>query len=337
VIEAVSAGKALMVAGEGPAKARSLLHGDVATVRAMARQSGLPALLGPARRERDPALARVISRAARSASKVTTCALRADTMRRVGLDTGASSDQVYAAMDRWLARGSAGNVGDPAAFVQAVEVVRQVQAHGDGRDGGTIATARIATLRQRSGKGWLLTALRAPAVAKLAADTRPLQLSSFGQADLAEFAHHDCPNARLAACRNPALAVERTANARPLFRLPKASRPSVTVSVLTGCPQDRPQAGQVVNRQKVAEQFAITITDTTTSRNRPGIGTGAGPDGTCVIHHRARQRPGHRHRRDRLQEPGLPSTRPPGRQGRYYLQFDHGGGRAHPAMKGRAR
>lgn len=119
-------------------------------------------------------------------------------------------------------------------------------------------------------------------IAKLAADTRPLQPSALNQADLAEFTHHDYPKARLAACRNPALAVERTANARPCCRLPKASRPPITASVLTGAHGIGLRAGQVVSKHTMARHFTITTT-TTTSRNRPGTDAGAGPDGTCVI------------------------------------------------------
>jgi hypothetical protein len=58
------------------------------------------------------------------------------------------------------------------------------------------------------GLGWL-TCLSAPAIAKLAAEQGPLQLSLFDQADLAEIAHPDYPNERLIACRNPALAADR--------------------------------------------------------------------------------------------------------------------------------
>jgi len=47
--------------------------------------------------------------------------------------------------------------------------------------------------------GWI-TALRAPAIAKLARDDGPLQMSLFDTQDLAEIAH---PDERLIACRNP--------------------------------------------------------------------------------------------------------------------------------------
>jgi hypothetical protein len=82
---------------------RSLPHGHVAAVHAMARQLGLPALLGPACPQRDLALTLVVSRVARPGSKLSTLAWWDDTTLGADLGVaGASTDQVYAAMD-WLA------------------------------------------------------------------------------------------------------------------------------------------------------------------------------------------------------------------------------------------
>src|SRR5271166_5142422 len=82
---------------------RSLPHGQVAAVTAMARTLGLPALLGPAGRARDIAFALIVSRVVRPASKLSTLAGWADTTLGVDLDVAAAStDEVYAAMD-WLA------------------------------------------------------------------------------------------------------------------------------------------------------------------------------------------------------------------------------------------
>ena len=77
-----------------------------------------------------------------------------------------------------------------------------------------ITSARIDALRELNDDagtdfGWI-TALRAPAIAKLAAEDGPLQMSLFDTQDLAEIAHPDFPGERLIACRNPALAAERT-------------------------------------------------------------------------------------------------------------------------------
>jgi hypothetical protein len=92
----VSAAQAVTITGSVP-------HGHVAAVHAMAAKLGLPALLGPAGRHRDLALALVISRVAAPASKLSTLAWWADTT--LGADLGvaeASTDEIYAAMD-WLA------------------------------------------------------------------------------------------------------------------------------------------------------------------------------------------------------------------------------------------
>ena len=53
----------------------SLPHGHVAAVHAMAAKLGLPALLGPACRQRDLALALIISRVVAPASKLSTAVL----------------------------------------------------------------------------------------------------------------------------------------------------------------------------------------------------------------------------------------------------------------------
>ena len=90
-------------AGQAVTITRSVPHGHVAAVAAMAARLGLPALLGPAGRARDLALALIISRVARPASKLSTLAWWADVT--LGADLGvadASTDDIYAAMD-WLA------------------------------------------------------------------------------------------------------------------------------------------------------------------------------------------------------------------------------------------
>jgi hypothetical protein len=81
---------------------RSLPHGDVALVMAQAKALRLAALLGPAGRQRDLALALIVSRVVRPATKLSTAGWWGDTT--LGLDLGvadASTDEVYAAMD-WL-------------------------------------------------------------------------------------------------------------------------------------------------------------------------------------------------------------------------------------------
>jgi len=102
-IEAALQGTPLVPAGQAVTITRSVPHGHVAAVHAMAVQLGLPALLGPAGAERDLALALIISRVAAPASKLATLTWWAGTT--LGADLGvaaASTDDIYAAMD-WLA------------------------------------------------------------------------------------------------------------------------------------------------------------------------------------------------------------------------------------------
>jgi hypothetical protein len=102
LIDAGLKGRQLVPAGEAVTITRSLPHGHVAAVHAMAKELGLPALLGPAGRRRDLALALIISRVVAPASKLSTLAWWADTT--LGEDLGvadAGTDDIYAAMD-WL-------------------------------------------------------------------------------------------------------------------------------------------------------------------------------------------------------------------------------------------
>ena len=99
------AGKAHVIAGEGFDIERSLPHGHVAALFAMAHKLDLAKVLGPSCPERDLALSLVIARAAKPGSKLATTRWWADTT--LGADLvpgGTSTDEVYAAMDWLLAR-----------------------------------------------------------------------------------------------------------------------------------------------------------------------------------------------------------------------------------------
>jgi hypothetical protein len=101
-IEATLKGQTLVPAEQACTIVRSLPHGHVAAVAVMARKLGLPALLGPAGRHRDLVLALIVSRVVRPASKLSTLAWWPDVTLGADLDVaGASTDEVYAAMD-WL-------------------------------------------------------------------------------------------------------------------------------------------------------------------------------------------------------------------------------------------
>ena len=99
------AGKPLVEAGAQIKITRSVPHGHVAAVWAVAQRLGLPALLGPAGRARDLALALIISRAVAPASKLATLTGWDDLTLGVDLGVaGASTDEVYAALDHLLTR-----------------------------------------------------------------------------------------------------------------------------------------------------------------------------------------------------------------------------------------
>jgi hypothetical protein len=101
-IEATLKGEQLVPAGQAVTITGSLPHGHVAAATAMAARLGLPALLGPAGRNRDLALALIISRVVRPGSKLATLTWWDDTTLGGDLGVaGASTDDIYAAMD-WL-------------------------------------------------------------------------------------------------------------------------------------------------------------------------------------------------------------------------------------------
>lgn len=102
VLRSALAGKTLVDVDEAFQIERSVAHGHVAAVQAMATRLKFGELLGPRCRERDLAYALILSRAIAPASKLSTIRWWADTS--LGADLGivdARTDDVYAAMD-WL-------------------------------------------------------------------------------------------------------------------------------------------------------------------------------------------------------------------------------------------
>ena len=366
-IEATLKGQTLVAAGSEFATTRTLPHGHVAAVWAVARQLGLPALLGLACRSRDLALGLIISRVIEPASKRSTLSGWADTT--LGADLGiidASTDEIYAAMD-WLigrqdaierklaarhlgpqakvskmalfdlsstwmtgsccelaARGYsrdgkkglpqinfgvlgdregrpiavrvfAGNTADPKAFTKIVTDLNDAFTLDDlvmVGDRGMITTARIKALRELNDAGasfgWI-TALRNPAIAQLAADNGPLQMSLFDQHDLVEIVHPDYPGERLIACRNPYLADQRARKRAELLaateKLLTPIKDRVQAGRLSGAADIGKAVGKVVGKYKVAKHFHTTITDDsfTYHRNQETIDTQAALDGIYVI------------------------------------------------------
>jgi hypothetical protein len=365
-IEAVLAGQPLIPADAAFAITRSVPHGHVAAVWAQAAALGLPALLGPACRERDLALALIISRVCRPASKLSTLSWWVGGDVSLGVDLGvadASTDEVYAAMDWLLARqdaieaalarrhlaptvnpsrmalfdlssswmeGSrcplaargysrdgkkgkdqieyglltdpagrpiairvfAGNTGDPTAFIDAVQIARTKFALKNMvmvGDRGMITTARIDALREADDTITWLTCLRAPAIAKLAAEDGPLQLSLFDTQDLAEIAHPDYPGERLIACRNPILRTQRAAKRQALQSATEHALAPITASVKAGRLHGKDaiglKVGKIINKYKMAKHFTVTITERRlrVTRDQTSIDAEAALDGIYVI------------------------------------------------------
>ena len=162
-----------------------------------------------------------------------------------------------------------GHCGDPATLSAQLDKLkrrfglRRMVMVGEW---GLITSARIDEDLRPAGFDWM-TALRAPALAKLAGEEGPLQLSLFDQRGLAEIDSPDDPGERLIACRNPALAAERARKREELLaatdvefrriqgRVRRARRP------LCGAGEIGLAVGAVINRRKVAKPFEITITD----------------------------------------------------------------------------
>ena len=370
LVDAGLKGQHLVPAGEAVTITRSVPHGHVAAVHAMARQLGLPALLGPAGPQRDLALALVISRVAAPASKLSTLAWWDDTT--LGADLGvaeASAGGIYVAMDwlaarqdaieaqlaarhlapqanpgrmalfdlssSWLegrhcplaARGYSrdgkkgklqieyglltdpagrpvavrvfeGSTADPAAFTAIVTVTREkfgLEKMVMVGDRGMITSARIAALNQPeddgtapSPYGWI-TALRAPAIKKLAADDGPLQLSLFDEQDLAEITSPDFPGERLICCRNPVLAEERARKREDLLaatgKLLALVAARVQAGRLAGAAKIDVEVGKVINKYKAGKHFDVAITDDslTVTRKQAQIDAEAALDGIYVL------------------------------------------------------
>lgn len=188
-----------------------------------------------------------------------------------------------------------GNTADPAAFTQIVDVVKDTFKLDNlvmVGDRGMITTARVNALREHNeagaGFGWI-TALRNPAIAALAADDGPLQMSLFDQHDLAEITHPDYPGERLIACRNPLLAARRARKRTELLAATDKLLEAITTRVhagrLSGSADIGKAVGKMIGKYKMAKHFHTTITDDsfTYHRNQAAINAEAALDGIYVI------------------------------------------------------
>ena len=99
-VRAVLAGKTVAVAGEALTLIRSLPHGHAAAVWAQAKAVGPAGVAGPAGRARDVAMALVVARVVRPASKLATARWWTDTTLAADLGVAdASRNETYAALD----------------------------------------------------------------------------------------------------------------------------------------------------------------------------------------------------------------------------------------------
>jgi transposase len=162
-------------------------------------------------------------------------------------------------------------------------------------DRGMITKARIDALKELNDDpgtpenlAWI-TALRAPAISKLAHDGGPLQLGLFDQQDLAEISSPDYPGERLVACRNPLLATERARKRQDLLAATEALLAGVKRQVDAGRLKDpdkiRVKADRALRKHKVGKHLVVQIGQGSISwhRDRAKINAEAALDGIYVI------------------------------------------------------
>ena len=185
----------------------------------------------------------------------------------------------------------AGNTSDPESFKTAITRVRA--DFGIDRlimvgDRGMITGTRIDDLRKLPGMDWV-TALKAPAIKKLAEDGGPLQMSLFDTQNFAEITHPDYPGERLICCHNPVLEADRARTRAELLADTEAELEKIRKSVAAGRLKDPDKigirVGKVINKRKVAKHFLTDIAAGHFSYRRDGekIAAEAALDGIYVI------------------------------------------------------
>jgi hypothetical protein len=186
-----------------------------------------------------------------------------------------------------------GNTADPKTV--AAQVLKLRQRFGLQRlvlvgDRGMLTSARIREdLQPVAGIEWI-TALRAPAIKKLATDGA-LQLSLFDQTDLAEITHPAFPGERLIACRNPLLAAERSRKRGELLAATEKELEKVKAATkrnnrrLRGTERIAVAVGKALGHYKMAKHFHYRIRTNgfTYERNQASIEREAALDGIYVI------------------------------------------------------
>jgi transposase len=186
-----------------------------------------------------------------------------------------------------------GNLGDPSTLATQVAKLRmrfrlkRIVLVGDR---GLMTQARIEDDVQPAGFDWI-TALRAPAIQRLAAEGGPLQLSLFDERDMAEITAPDYPGERLIVCRNPELAAERTRKRNELLDATETELAKIQAMTrrkrdpLCGKDKIGLKVGAVLDHRHMAKHFDLDITETglTWSRKAQAITAEAALDGIYVI------------------------------------------------------
>jgi len=186
-----------------------------------------------------------------------------------------------------------GNTADPKTLPAQLEKIRGRFALKElvlVGDRGMITRARIEQdLKKTPGVSWI-TALRGPAIRKLA-EGGWLQLSLFDEKDLAEITSPEYPGERLIVCRNPLLTEERRRKREELLAATEKELQKVAAATsranrrLKGQDKIGLRVGRVLGRFKMGKHFHIEISeqDFRYSRNQPHIDAEAALDGIYVI------------------------------------------------------
>lgn len=186
-----------------------------------------------------------------------------------------------------------GNTSDPSTVGAQIDKLKQrfgLQRVVMVGDRGMLTSARIKTTLRPAGLDWI-TALRAPAIAALAADGGPLQLSLFDDRDMAEISSPDYPGERLVVCKNPLLAAERARKREDLLAATQTALAKLAARVrrarapLRGAAAIGQALGAIRDKYKVGKHFITTITDDSFSfiRDTAAIAAEAALDGFYIV------------------------------------------------------
>ena len=162
-----------------------------------------------------------------------------------------------------------GNTSDPKACHEAIEAIeaardefgmaQAVLVHGRGMVTGT----RIEDLREK-GLGWI-GALRHQAIAALAADQGPLQMTLFDEQDLFSLTSPVYPGELLVACRNPFQAAHQAAKRERLVEatVEKVGKVGdrVEAGSLKGVAEVERAVGKVIDKNGVGKLVVVRVTE----------------------------------------------------------------------------